>query len=174
MKELAAAMELSEEEFRQQYSREFKEKDRPYSAYEHVARLKGYVPEKKIKEIKEGVDGVLRDTSRFLYPKAMKAVRSFKGGDNEVILLSIGNDDFQQAKIESCGIAPLFNKIIITRDKVERLNPWRKREFVFINDDPQENERVARYFPGAKVFPVGGDTISSYGLVDIISLWEQK
>ena len=63
-----------------------------------------------------------------------------------LILLSLGDAEFQKQKVESVGVAKFFNEVIFTgRKKVDAIQPLIKEangDIIFINDKINETREV--------------------------------
>lgn len=117
----------------------------------------GYNPERQFELIsKEGIDRkelegrfekVIRRAREFLYPDVLPTLENLKK-ENELILLTYGNENIQRRKIDNTGIATYFTKIIIT-SKVEKVSEIRKLEgkLIFVEDNPNALIEVKKSIP---------------------------
>ena len=146
IRSLAEQMGLSRDEFFRDYDRYFKDKDKPYSLKKHL-EIRG----KSDKD--NGMDHFLCDLSAFVYSDAHKLLQEFRWQADKLLLLSYGDKDLQNKKIRGSGLAEYFDKIIVTSDKAKTLKEWYsdKERIIFINDKPEENERMKNLFPDLEI-----------------------
>ena len=91
-----------------------------------------------------------------LFPDAVYFLDFLKKTGQPLILLSLGEDNFQQMKIDITGIARFFNSIHITVVAKEEamskiLEEFKNEENIwFINDKIEETKKVIQLFPQLK------------------------
>lgn len=171
MQELARIFGLSYSDFLASYHHFFKERNKFYHPYEHL-RLLAEQKEVSFEQEKKKVEKFLEDSAEFLYPYSIPTLQAVKNSGAKMFLLSKGDQEFQSTKINNCGIAQLFDKIIVTEDKISSLKAWRGEQLIFINDKKEENERVKKEFSNINIYPVG-DMPDDYQLKDILALWKK-
>lgn len=171
MQAVARIFGFSYNDFLASYHHHFKEKNRFYHSYEHLRILReqegaSLEQEKKKREL----DHLLEGSAEFLYSYSIPALRAAGDSGEEIFLLSEGDQEFQGAKINNCGITPFFDKIMVTEDKIGSLKEWQGERFIFINDKKEENERVRKEFSNVEIYTVGNDP-DDHQLKDIFALW---
>lgn len=146
---LAERMGLSKEKFLKDYNKYFKDKNHPYSLKKHLDIL-GKNSEK------DDLKHFFSDLSEFVYPKAHKLIREYRRQADKLILLSYGDQELQNQKVQGSGLAGYFDKIIVTGDKAEVLKDWYsdKERMIFINDKSEENEKIKNFFPNLKIIKI--------------------
>jgi FMN phosphatase YigB (HAD superfamily) len=72
---------------------------------------------------------------------------------HHLILLTIGDKDFQKLKIHKSGLHPFFHEIHIIDDKKEDFISSQNfiDDIYFINDKESENKKIRKMFPNIKV-----------------------
>jgi FMN phosphatase YigB (HAD superfamily) len=175
VRRLAETMGISEDEFLDTYNEYFKKNEIPYSAYKHLEVLKD-IKKGQFNKVsaQQRVDEFLKDVSGFVFPEVEKLLETVGKKEEEIVLLSAGDSEFQRIKIKNSGIAHFFDKIIIDKDKIKGLSSWEKENFIFINDKEEENREVAEKYSGAEILSVGNytDNDSAYHLQNVIDLWQ--
>jgi len=85
------------------------------------------------------------------YPDSHLFLDEMAAAGHNVVLLSHGDPKWQLRKFRSLGLMPYFDAVYVTRaQKEDFLSEWVKDESVpmlFVNDNPEENMRVAHRFP---------------------------
>ncbi len=92
----------------------------------------------------------------FLFPESASFLEFLKQTNQPLILLSLGEENFQKTKIDITGIGRFFDLIHITADAKEEavrkiLNDFKtKKDIWFINDKIEETKKVIKFFPHLK------------------------
>lgn len=94
------------------------------------------------------------EINRYLKPGAEKFLSTLKRNCDKLVLASFGNEEFQRLKIEHLQVNGIpfrqfFDEVIIEeKDKAsnEALRSLKGDEIIFINDKPDENDRMAAHF----------------------------
>ena len=90
----------------------------PYSLERHLDILEGKIYDKqKLQQIKREVMLLLRATDKYLFPDTIDFLEKEKR-DNKLMLLTLGELDFQSLKIRYAGIEKYFAKVIISRGRL--------------------------------------------------------
>ena len=83
---------------------------------------------------------------RYLLAGVMDFLNELRNLGVPLILLSLGDAEFQKQKVESVGVAKFFNEVIFTgRKKVDAIQPLIKEangDIIFINDKINETREV--------------------------------
>lgn len=95
------------------------------------------------------IDRLIEKTKAFLYYDALVFVRDVKKKGNKLILLTRGDNDFQNDKIDNTGLRNIFDKVIITNDDKGNLDIDYRG--IFIDDKIEELESILKRNP-YKVF----------------------
>jgi len=91
-----------------------------------------------------------------LFPDAVFFLEFLKETNEPLILLSLGETDFQKIKIDITGVAKFFDLIHITADAKELainkiLNEFKNEENIwFVNDKIEETKKIIQRFPQLK------------------------
>ncbi|OGH71488.1 MAG: hypothetical protein A2921_01140 [Candidatus Magasanikbacteria bacterium RIFCSPLOWO2_01_FULL_43_20b] len=94
----------------------------------------------------------------YLFPDSMDFIKFLKEVSEKVILLTAGDFKFQEEKIKHCGMAELFDEIVILKGhKNEYLRPFVEKNYkiLFVNDSWRENIALRKKFDS--LFMVGVD-----------------
>src|SRR5690349_18709868 len=112
------------------------------------------------KQILPGLSADLHQESEkikpLLFPEAVSFLEFLQNTNQPLILLSLGENNFQKAKIDITGIAKFFDLVHITADSKELalnaiLNDFKNEENIwFINDKVEETKKVIECFPELK------------------------
>ncbi|PIY95911.1 MAG: hypothetical protein COY66_05640 [Candidatus Kerfeldbacteria bacterium CG_4_10_14_0_8_um_filter_42_10] len=88
----------------------------------------------------------------FLYPDSLFFLKTIKNIPNiSVYLLTFGQDELQQSKIEASWIKEYFNKIIDTKEsKADLLKMDQDSNMVVINDRGKEIDEIKQQLPNLK------------------------
>lgn len=106
--------------------------------------------EKQNKEMQKEIKKFFRDLSIYLYDDTLNFLEVIKK-NNELILLTYGDFDYQSLKVNNAGIKDYFDKIIITNKNKGDLDLDYKNS-VFIDDNKEQIEGLLR--KGAKVIRI--------------------
>lgn len=124
------------------------------NAYDYNARTHSQILSKKTgipaPIIEKRLKLVLPQSDKFLYPDTKNFLKFLKNKGGKIILLTLGNIEWQKEKIKNIKIKKYFNKLIYTywhkkylKIKLkENPNSW-----IFINDDPIEIKELKKIFP---------------------------
>lgn len=119
--------------------------DGVYSLGEHMQTLEQYTDSEKLNGV---VREVMGRAPEFLYPDSVEFLE--KNKEEHRTLLTFGNPEWQQRKIEASGIADYLDEIITTdKGKENVLNGWENEEVVFINDRGSEIDVMHEALPAA-------------------------
>ncbi len=125
-----------------------------YSDERHAEILERYGFEKQaILAAFEKIKLFLKD---YLFSDAVDLLENLKKSGQKLILLSLGQADFQKVKIESVGISKYFDEVYTVDDTKEHIianiiNSCEPNERVwFINDKIEETKKLIQHFPRIK------------------------
>lgn len=89
---------------------------------------------------------ILSNGKKYLIDGAENFLQGLRNFSAPLILLSLGDAEFQKQKVKSAGVAKFFHKVIFTgRDKKEAIQPLIKDtigDIIFINDKINETREV--------------------------------
>jgi FMN phosphatase YigB (HAD superfamily) len=136
--------ELFQETFEK--SRNSKGKYRPANQFELIVKQK---PEIDLKKIEREFKKVLNQSEQFLYPDVLFFLKEARI-NNDLIILSYGEDWFQKEKIKKSKITPFFKEIFITKD-IKKTSVLKKllrdkEKAMFVDDNPMalsENKKLS-------------------------------
>jgi len=107
-------------------------------------------PELNLIKLEETFKKVINRADKFLYPDVLPVLINLKK-ENELILLSYGEKEFQREKIDNSKITHYFNKIVVTQEinKISELRKIlkKKENAVFVEDNPRALVEAKKYFP---------------------------
>ncbi|TSC83787.1 MAG: Uncharacterized protein G01um101413_927 [Parcubacteria group bacterium Gr01-1014_13] len=92
----------------------------------------------------------------FLFPETISFLEFLKETNQPIVLLSLGEDNWQKMKIDITGIAKFFHSIHITAEDKELsvskiLNDFTaEKDIWFINDKIEETKKIIQHFPSLK------------------------
>ena len=130
-------MGIAEKKFTTSYK-----KIKPYNLKKHLKRLN-----LENKNILNNFNTLFKNSYRFLYPDAIDFLKFLIKKKKKIILLTYGDKNFQNNKIENSNIKKLFNKIYITSKNHDKENIYKnilaknKNKKVIIIDDLKENTK---------------------------------
>lgn len=93
---------------------------------------------------------------KLLFPETIFFLEFLKQTNQPLVLLTLGEDNFQKMKIDITGISTFFDLVCITADNKEEavgeiLNQFQNEENIwFINDKIEETKKVIQFFPHLK------------------------
>lgn len=138
-----------------------KRKGRNYKPEKQFKLITQEKPEISIKKFEKTFEEVLNQSNKFLYPDVLTILKKLRR-DNDLIILSYGEDWFQRKKIKKslhqsklgagqAKIAYFFKKIFITQDinKVSTLKRFLKKgeKAIFVDDNPQALSEIKKNLP---------------------------
>lgn len=99
-----------------------------------------------------GIDDVLRETEKYLYPGAKELIEALgRHGEATLELMTLGNEKWQRAKVEHSGLMKMFDKVICTeKDKKGIIRGLGDGEgkVIIINDNGEEMAEMMAEAPG--------------------------
>lgn len=144
------------QDFAQEVYLKIRENNEPYSN-EVLARTLakyGYPETEILNELKKVTAGVIKG---LVFDESIDFLQWLKSVGKKVILLTGGYPVFQQWKVESSGLAELFDGIFyVDKDKMKGLQDVFKKYSSekskwFINDKIDESKEVAKIFPDLNI-----------------------
>lgn len=123
-----------------------------YNIEKHLSLLDSLTPERK-ENIKQEIESLVysRGTT-YLYSEVLAVLSALKNTKKEkVVLVSKGDKDFQQLKIDATGLASYFDEIFIIEADVmptlAKLINKCQEGIIFINDKVEELRSIQKKFP---------------------------
>jgi FMN phosphatase YigB (HAD superfamily) len=110
-------------------------------------------------EIGLALDRTLGDVGMHLFPGSGALLESIRPHVDTLTLLTKGNRAWQEAKVNSSGIAPMFDRHVYVADnKVDMLEHLiiDGERTAFVNDNPEENMGIRTRYPGLTLIHVEG------------------
>ena len=92
------------------------------------------------------ISKIMTRTNEYLYDDSVPFLKYLKSFNYDVIILSMGNNTYQQEKIFNSHIDSWYNKLIITMEHKGKLNLDFKNS-IFIDDNPTEIESILSKMP---------------------------
>jgi FMN phosphatase YigB (HAD superfamily) len=107
-------------------------------------------PKVNLKILEAAYKKVISQANQFLYPDVLPVLRNLEK-ENELIILSYGEKEFQREKIENSKITQYFNKIIVTQE-INKISEIRKvleeeKNIIFVEDNPKTLVEAKKIFP---------------------------
>ncbi len=139
--DIAKILNININQYNKDCEKYFTDKKKTYNLYELLRILKS---EKRISSIKnnsEKIENLLKNSKRYLFPKATEVLEKFKNRGDKLILISVGPLSWQKKKINSLKIKNYFDRIIILeKEKYKNLDFLKKEndEILIINDNAGE------------------------------------
>ncbi len=131
----------------------FKENVIHYNIKEHLDLLGDNL--KDHNKSVETLNVFLSDLKRYLFPGAEEVLMKLKNEGHKLILISLGNLEFQKSKILGSGIEKFFEQIIITPGSkallLEKINIG-EEQVIIVNDNAQESLEMMKLIDNAKLF----------------------
>lgn len=102
-------------------------------------------------QARQDIGRVIEQAADFIYPEAEEVLKIFSDKEDfNLILLTLGNYDFQKAKVENSGLTGYFQEVVITSfSKVHsyHLTIPSDNKAVFVSDSLQEIFEVRNDYP---------------------------
>ena len=158
--------ERFDQAYRQVVKRQGKTYD--YDPVEHLRLLAEDLGSVEAAEAaRRGIQAVLSDTRRYLYPDAEAILGRLKEAGARQLLLTLGNKDWQSQKVANAGLEPYFDRIVpFDGDKAEMLGRLAEMEgeLVVVNDNGREVKSMRDRWPELKYILVAGPKETPEGL----------
>lgn len=108
----------------------------------------GFVKEQILQVFKE-VDA---HAGRYIFPETIEFLKKIKAFGQPMILLSLGQPEFQYIKVKACGIEKYFDRIfMVDLEKEKVIEELQEKiydgKIFLINDKPEETLRLKNKFP---------------------------
>lgn len=103
-----------------------------------------------VNQLRQMTEAVLANLSDYLYPDAAEFITKLRKAEFYVILLTLGNESWQQAKVEHSGLADCFDEMqFVSTDKASALERFADAQLpVFvINDNCDEVKAMKEIEP---------------------------
>jgi len=107
-------------------------------------------------QVLNNLNKVIEKIKNFLFDDTIDFLESLKKSEQDLYLLSLGDESFQKLKVGECDIAKYFKKVFF-RDKdkelvVEEILAENKDSNIFfINDKIEESQKIKKDFPNIEV-----------------------
>lgn len=141
---LGVTPERYEETYKQIVKREGKVYD--YDPGVHIEALQEDLGDPgKMAEAKARIDRVLVSTEQYLYPGAVEMVTKYKDAGVRLVLLTFGNEAWQEAKSRYSGLTQLFDRVYaVGKEKTSVLRgiALEDDEVIVVNDNGQEMKEM--------------------------------
>lgn len=123
-----------------------------YNFNNHVRRI-GEECKMDTIELRKKVAEFIKDTRHYIFEDVWNFLNNFK--KEELILVSLGNNEFQKSKIKNSGIEKKFEKVIVTdemKSKVIKKFLKPQEAFYFLDDRIEQVEDVKEALPQGITF----------------------
>ncbi|HEX9664256.1 MAG TPA: hypothetical protein VGA49_00370 [Patescibacteria group bacterium] len=158
-------------------------KEEFFEIYNQVQSEDGWNDYKLIKALKSKKDfdenkalislrALIQSTSDYLYLDAVSFLNLFQN-KARLILVSWGDPNIQKDKVLNSGLMKYFDKTIFTsQKKYSLLADYLDKDSVnfFINDNPLENQEVAKIYPDMKILTIKREDGKEYQANDYENL----
>jgi phosphoglycolate phosphatase-like HAD superfamily hydrolase len=114
----------------------------------------------KDKELnKTEVDKIIKEINRrkLVLPDANGLLRKLRKKERKMILLSLGEEEFQKHKLKKSGLERFFDEVVITDDvnqgkiiEIKRILNGEELDILFFNDKPDETDLILQKFPNLR------------------------
>lgn len=102
----------------------------------------------------------LSDLKKYLFPEVEKLLIKLKNDGHRLILISLGNVDWQKAKIYGSDLEKFFDKVIFTDGPKElalkEADLIKGEEVIIVNDNFNESVEMMKYIENCKLFLIQG------------------
>lgn len=144
---LFARFGVSAEKFWETYKISYTQNDlASYNLWRHIDIACRQFPNLDKKLLLVGAEAIFKNSKKYLIPGAEDFLNELRGFGVPLILLSLGDADFQKQKVDSSSVAEFFHEIVFTgRDKKEAVQPLIKDsigDIIFINDKIRETQEA--------------------------------
>ena len=127
-----------------------------YSNERHaeLLSLRGYDQDRTLAALQETTGEILRD---FLFPDTVEFIQKFKETGMPLVLLSLGEESFQELKVKGSGIDHYFDRMFMVQESKEYVIQElidvgeREEEMWFINDKVGESLLIKNAFPAMNI-----------------------
>lgn len=104
-----------------------------------------------IEKAKSELDSLLNSATDYLFPDSLDFLNNLKKRGLDLILLSLGEENFQFKKLEKTGLNSFFKQIFLVNDSKLNVLPKILNDHsgrpIFINDKIKETKEVAQNYP---------------------------
>ncbi|MBH41089.1 MAG: hypothetical protein CL685_00040 [Candidatus Magasanikbacteria bacterium] len=126
------------------------------------------------------LEGVTKQAHTFLFPETIKFLQTLKEKKERVVIVSLGDSDFQKKKIQASGILPFVDMVFAVntpkKEVIKQIVAEHSEESIyFINDKVKETEEVVQSFPQltpvlkiSKSIPISEYNISRFPKVETL------
>lgn len=101
-------------------------------------------------DARRNIEELLMHTEQYLFPGVAELLRALRHDGNELILLTLGNETWQHAKIENSGLSELFDRVVTTgKHKHEPLRGIvpEGESAIIVNDNGVETKELMAQMP---------------------------
>ena len=158
---IAGVFGISEDVFHSTLEKYFKAKGLSFNPYIHLELLAkdGYLAKENEEAAAAGLHDLLSRSDDYLITGAKQALEDFRKFGFRLILVTHGDEHWQQAKIDALSIKTYFDRVIVTEgDKADEIDFLfsDKDKVALVNDDPEELYRMAVKLPRAEPYLIRG------------------
>lgn len=135
--------------YRKTVKREGKAYD--YDPDAHLELMRAMFPDDAaLAQAREGIDKVLSETEKYLYPEARELLEAAGKHDADLMLMTLGNEKWQEAKVKHSGLMDLFDEVVATEKEktglIRRAGDGHEKVIV-VNDNGEEMKGMQREAP---------------------------
>ncbi|MFC1678499.1 HAD family hydrolase [Patescibacteria group bacterium] len=159
--ELAKALTLDFEEYRQSSKKYFDVQGINYNAYKHIGFLlhDDKLTKQQNSVIKNNILTLLKSTNDYLFGEAEDLLKNIKEAGHKIILLTLGDPVWQGMKINYLKINKYFDKIMLTDKDKEKVIDFLKNEkerVILVNDNAQESLKIKKVLGNIRIILIKG------------------
>lgn len=122
-----------------------------YDPDAHLEALKDdFDGERAMNEARRGIAAVLAGTEKYLYPGAVELLRELRRQGAELVLMTLGNEKWQRAKVENSGLGGMFDEVLATeKKKVDTVREIGRAgdKIIIVNDNGEEMKEMMAAAP---------------------------
>ncbi len=158
---LIEVLEISPEIFAETYKIFRNDSETVYNFEKHIDYLveQGELPIKRKDIVKNNVEKFLEKIDEYLFPESVEVLKGLKKKNAELVLLTFGNKEWQQKKVDRLKIKKYFDEIILTDTDKEKsldfLKSKREKKYI-INDNAKECDLIKKVIPQSEIILVNG------------------
>ncbi len=127
------------------------------------------------------LESITKQAHTFLFTETINFLQILKQKQEEIVVLSLGEEEFQKRKIEASGIMPFVDTVFTVnttkKDIIKQICKRHKKESIyFINDKVRETQEVVQEFPQltpvlkvSKSIPISEYNTSHFPKVETLS-----
>lgn len=145
LKEVVTSLGVSPERYEETYKQIVKREGKTYD-YDPGAHIEALHKDLggqpgRMAEVMAKINQVLARTEEFLYPGSVELLNKYRNSGAKLVLLTLGNEKWQQAKVKHSGLTVLFDEVVATgKNKSEIIKTLAEgdEKVIIVNDNGEE------------------------------------